>query len=87
MERKGPPKGAKSEPGGAKREPKRNQKGASGAEGNQKGAKSETKGTRREPKGDQNASKSRFSVKVVKIMEKGSTTGSHDIPVCESFSF
>ncbi len=62
------PKGTKSETKGSQSEPKGSQKGAKGS---QKAAKGCQKGAKGEPTGDQNASKSRPSEKVEKMMENG----------------
>ena len=60
----------------SQRAPKVSQKGAKGSQkwpkGSQKAAKGTQKGAKGEPKGDQNASKSRPSEKVAKMMEKRS---------------
>ena len=68
---------SKSAPNGTKREPEDSQ-------GQPKGSRN---GAKREPKGYQNASKSRSSEKVAKIMKKGGPPVVHDHPFWEPFSF
>ena len=70
-----------------KRELKGTKRERKGTKEDQKGTKMEPKGAKREPKGDQNASRSRPSEKVAKMMPKGRAATGHDHRFWEPFLF